>query len=99
MNSSIISSIAPEEAQMMAILGCKLGYVELDVDVSIYVICVDALSRYECDVVYRYDVMNYIVYQYAVMNYIVYGCDEVLCMDVMKYYGYFSCFKFSVIFL
>jgi hypothetical protein len=48
------------------------------VDVSIYVICVDVLYGYECDVVYQYDVMNYIVY----------GCDEVLCMDVMKYILY-----------
>jgi hypothetical protein len=29
---SITSSIAPEEARTTAILGCKLGYVEFDVD-------------------------------------------------------------------
>jgi hypothetical protein len=50
---------------------------------------VDVLYGYECDVVYRYDVMNYNVYEYDVMNYIVYGSDKVLsmamCMDVMKY--------------
>jgi hypothetical protein len=51
MNSSTTSLIAREEARTMAILGCKLGYVELDVDVSIYVICVYVLYGYECDVV------------------------------------------------
>jgi hypothetical protein len=62
---------------MTAILACNLGYVELDVDVSIYAICVDDLYGYECDLVYQYDVINYIVYEYDVMNYIVYECDEV----------------------
>jgi hypothetical protein len=76
-NSSTTSSIAPEEARTTMILGSKLGHVQLDVDVSIYAICVDVLYGYECDVVYRYDVINYIVYEYDVMNYIVYGCDEV----------------------
>jgi hypothetical protein len=73
---------------MTAILACNLGYVELDVDVSIYAICVDDLYGYECDLVYQYDVINYIVYEYDVMNYIVYECDEVLCMNVMKYILY-----------
>jgi hypothetical protein len=68
MNSSITSSKAPEEARTATILGCKLEYIELDVDV---------LYGYECDVVYQYDVINYIVNEYDVMNYIVYGCDEV----------------------
>jgi hypothetical protein len=47
------------------------------VDVSIFVISVDVLYGYECDVVYGCDVMNYIVYGYDVMNYIVYGCNKV----------------------
>jgi hypothetical protein len=73
----------------MTIFGSKLGYVKLDVDVSIYVICVDVLYGYECDVVYRYNVMNYTVYEYDMINNIMYGCDEVLCMDVIKYCGCF----------
>jgi hypothetical protein len=72
-NSSTTSSIALEEARTTVILGYKLEYVELDVDVSIYVICVDVLYGYECDVVYGYDVMNYM----DVMKYTLYECDEV----------------------
>jgi hypothetical protein len=44
------------------------------------VICMDVLYGYECDVVYRYDVMNYIVYGYGVIT--------ILCMDMMKYILY-----------
>jgi hypothetical protein len=88
-NSSTITSIAPEVARTTTIFGSKLGYVKLDVDVSIYVICVDVLYGYECDVVYRYNVMNYTVYEYDMINNIMYGCDEVLCMDVIKYCGCF----------
>jgi hypothetical protein len=51
-NSSTINSIALEVARTTTIFGSKLGYVELDVDVSIYVICADVLYGYECDVVY-----------------------------------------------
>ncbi len=40
----------------------------------------DVLYGYECDVVYRYDVMNYIVYGYGVIT--------ILCMDMMKYILY-----------
>jgi hypothetical protein len=52
---------------------------------------VDVLYGCECDVVYGYDVVNYIVYDY-VMKYIVYGY-------VIKYIEYgceygFKFFKF-----
>jgi hypothetical protein len=74
---------------MTVIIGCKLGYVELDVAVSIFVICVDVLYGYECNVVYGCDVMNYIVYGYDVMNYIAYG-SLVVSLDMSSWMWMFQ---------